>query len=566
MSSTYFAHSGDSAGEEDWQPLVDHLEGTGARAARFLADVGASDLGRIAGLLHDLGKYTPEFQARLRGGWRCDHATAGAKVAIERYGDRIGKMLGFCIAGHHAGLANGVNGHRIGSLADRLEREIPRLSDAWRAEITLGDVAFPDWAPRSRGSAGFSIAFWTRMIFSALVDADYLDTEEFYDRIHAEERVRGEHPPIKTLATRLGAHLDAMRRGVPPTGLNELRRGILRHAHGMADQSPGVFTLTVPTGGGKTLASLAFALEHALRHDLRRVIYVIPYMSIVEQTAAVFRDALADAGGGEADFVIEHHSSIDEEQVAQREGADKLQLAMENWDAPVVVTTAVQFFESLFANRPSRCRKLHNIARSVVVLDEAQTLPIGYLRPCVAALDELARNWRTSIVLCTATQPALSDGQFRDGFANTRELAPDPPSLYQALKRTRIRHLGTLDDANLAERLRRSPQVLCIVNTRRHARELFEMLAGSEGRMPSHHADVCGASAGQACGDPGSAVRRHPRAPGRHFADRGRCGHRLPRGLACGGWHRVARAGCRAMQSRTARGIRGRVRVSAAGG
>ncbi len=249
----------------------------------------------------------------------------------------------------------------------------------------------------------------------------------------------------------------------------------------MADATPGVFTLTVPTGGGKTLASLAFALEHAVRHGLHRVIYVIPYMSIVEQTAAVFRDALAEPGDGDAAFIVEHHSSIDEERLSGREGAAKLHLTMENWDAPVVVTTAVQFFESLFSNRPSRCRKLHNVANSVVVLDEAQTLPARYLRPCVAALDELARNWRTSVVLCTATQPALADGKFRGGFTNVRELAPDPPALYRTLKRTRIRHMGEMDDAALARRLRGSAQVLCIVNTRWHARELFEMIADGEG-------------------------------------------------------------------------------------
>ena len=200
-----------------------------------------------------------------------------------------------------------------------------------------------------------------------------------------------------------------------------------------------------------------------MRHGLTRVIYVIPYMSIIEQTAAVFREALGESNGDEADFVVEHHSTFDEEGIGNREAKDKLRLAMENWDAPIIVTTAVQFFESLFANRPSRCRKLHNIAGSVVILDEVQTLPVQHLRPCVTALDELARNWRSSIVLCTATQPALaaSDG-FTGGFEGLRELAPEPQRLYRKLERARINHRGRMDDLRLAEGLRESPQVLCL--------------------------------------------------------------------------------------------------------
>ena len=266
--------------------------------------------------------------------------------------------------------------------------------------------------------------------------------------------------------------------------MTALRREVLSHARSRAPEAPGVFTLTVPTGGGKTLSSLAFALAHAVRHQISRVIYVIPYMSIIEQTATVFREALRGDAESAPDFVVEHHSTFDEDQVADREAREKLRLAMENWDAPIVVTTAVQFFESLYSNRPSRCRKLHNIANSVIILDEAQTLPIKYLRPCVTALDELARNWRTSIVLCTATQPALceKDG-FAGGFEHARELAPDPHRLYQTLKRTRICPQGSIDDIQLSHCLRETDQVLCIVNTRRHARELYESMSDAEGAL-----------------------------------------------------------------------------------
>ena len=248
--------------------------------------------------------------------------------------------------------------------------------------------------------------------------------------------------------------------------------------HGAA-QEPGLFSLTVPTGGGKTLSSLAFALDHAIAHGLRRVIYVIPFTSVVEQNAKVFREAFADLGDA---AVLEHHSAFVDDPGKARQSREKRNLAMENWDAPVVVTTAVQFFESLFADRPSRCRKLHNIAGSVVILDEAQTLPLKLLRPCVAAIEELARNYRASVVLCTATQPALNaeDG-FQGGLRNVRELAPEPPILHQRLKRVRVRHLGLLDDAALIEQIRSRDRVLCIVNNRRHARALYESISDLPG-------------------------------------------------------------------------------------
>ena len=482
--SGYFAHSGDSPTRDDWHALADHLEGTGARAAKFLESAGSSDFGRAAGLLHDLGKYTQAFQRRLAGDPRSvDHSTAGAKVAIERYGRLAGKMLAFCIAGHHAGLADG-SGEQGSSLKQRLGKEIPQLDPVWRDEIILNDLSMPRIAPRSRDTKGFSAAFFIRMLFSALVDADRLDTEAYDDGLRGEATPRGGYPSLTELRERLDQHLQSLLRGAKATDVNKARAEVLNHVRGQAPGQPGIFTLTVPTGGGKTLASLAFALDHAERHELSRVIYVIPYTSIVEQTASEFRKALSCGPGGEADFVVEHHSSFEESSISGREGRDKLRLATQNWDAPIVVTTAVQFFESLFANRPSRCRKLHNIANSVVILDEAQTLPLRYLRPCVAALDELARNWQTTVVLCTATQPALTKtDQFPDGFEHPRELAPDPQRLHAKLKRTRIIRAGTLSDLDLAERLRTSRQVLCIVNTRKHARELHEMLQDAPGSL-----------------------------------------------------------------------------------
>ena len=477
----YCAHSAPPDSAYPWHGLADHLQGTGDRAARSLEQLGLAELGRVAGLLHDLGKFTPEFQQRLRGGPSVNHSSAGAKVACERYPGPLGKLIAFCVAGHHAGLANGVHGNGITALDDRLRQQVPDLDPAWRDEIALPPLTFPRVQLRGRDSAGFTASFLIRLVFSALVDADYLDTEDYYDAAGGMESPRGQHPSLEALRHRLDSHLAKLNTKAR-TPVNALRAEVLAHVRKLAGEPPGLFTLTVPTGGGKTLTSLAFALDHAVRHGLDRVIYVIPYTNIIEQTAEVFRQALAAETSDGPDFVVEHHSAFDEDRIKGRWGRHKLRLAMENWDAPIVVTTAVQFFESLFSNRPSRCRKLHNVAGSVVVLDETQTLPLGFLRPCVAAMDELARNWRASVVLSSATQPALrEDSGFAGGLRDVRELAPQPVRLQERLRRTRLVPLDGVTEDDLADRLRETSRVLCIVNTRRRARAAYEALRGPDG-------------------------------------------------------------------------------------
>jgi len=503
----FYAHSTERQDRSDWQRLKEHLECVAASARENAAKFNAAELGYVAGLLHDLGKYSQEFQNRLSGDpARVDHSTAGALVAFEKW-NRLAKPIAFGIAGHHAGLANGAESLSITSLCNRLScslgREIPALDPSWTDEIALPDkLTVPRFETRDAARTGFQLAFFTRMLFSCLVDADFLDTERFYNNVAGREPLRGSHPPMEALGHELNAYLadkiataaneasEANRR------LNERRAEILAHVRAMATRKPGVFSLTVPTGGGKTLTSLAFALDHALEHRLNRIIYVIPFTSIVEQTAQVFREALSPLG---EDAVLEHHSAFDDESILRRfrergeaeqgpTAQNKLRLAMENWDAPVVVTTAVQFFESLFANRPSRCRKLHNIARSVVILDEAQKLPLPVLRPCVAALDELARNYGTTIVLCTATQPAIvehsenPERSFKGGLQKVRELAPEPAKLYEAFQRVNVvREPNPLEDQTLAERLKAEQQVLCIVNSRAHARALYDAIKEGDG-------------------------------------------------------------------------------------
>lgn len=484
LRDRYYAHSAPPDTTHPWHGLADHLQATGDGAARSLERLGFAELGRVAGLLHDLGKYTPEFQKRLRGGPSVNHSTAGAQMAGERYPGPLGKVIAFCVAGHHAGLANGVKGDKTTALVDRLRQQVPDLASVWRDEIALPTLAFPRVQLRGQDSAGVTGSFLIRLLFSALVDADYLDTEAYYDGASGAASPRGRYPSLEALRHRLDCHLTKLNSEAAPTPVNALRAEVLAHVRQLAAESPGLFTLTVPTGGGKTLTSLAFALDHAVRHGLERVIYVIPYTNIIEQTAEVFREALAADAPDAPDCVVEHHSAFDEERIKERSGRQKLRLAMENWDAPIVVTTAVQFFESLFANRPSRCRKLHNIAGSVVVLDEIQTLPLGFLRPCVAAIEELARNWRASVVLSSATQPALAeDSGFAGGLRTVRELAPGPVRLQERPRRTRLRPLEPLTEDELADRLRETPQVLCIVNTRRRARAVYEAIRGRDGAV-----------------------------------------------------------------------------------
>ncbi|NCC94375.1 MAG: CRISPR-associated helicase Cas3', partial [Opitutae bacterium] len=335
---------------------------------------------------------------------------------------------------------------------------------------------------------GFTCSFFTRMLFSALVDADFLDTERFMTPAKHAWRVPG--PSLDELMDALDGRLAAF---APSGRINELRAEILAHCLDKAALTPGLFTLSVPTGGGKTLSSMAFALDHARRHGLRRVIYVIPYTSIIEQNARVFREIFPEGA------VIEHHSTFDPrrtfsdaDNAGESAEARRHRLACENWDAPVVVTTNVQFFESLFAAKPSRCRKLHNVAGSVIILDEAQMLPVEYLDPCLRTLEELTNHYRCSVVLCTATQPALRREDFAairrngrvpglSGLDAERELAPEPDRLHEAFRRTELRDLGELALADVAQLVRGPEQVLCIVNTRARAADLYGMVEDEPG-------------------------------------------------------------------------------------
>ncbi len=485
-----FAHRRDDKESEDWQPLIDHLRKTAEMARDFGADANVADLAYIAGLIHDLGKYSAEFQRRLQGGPRVDHSTAGAtelKKLLEGTPQGVyAQLLSYPIMGHHTGLPDyGSETDLEGStICGRLKNNLPDYS-AYKGELDLSALAFPQRLairplrlpiiPQKppKDYLGFSFSFLVRMIYSALVDADFQETETYM----RGQKPRGGHEDIPTLSQKMDSHLKRFEN--PTNEINRKRNEIL-HAcieKGKANQ-PGFFSLTVPTGGGKTLASMAFALHHAAKHGLKRIIYVIPFTTIIEQNANVFKGIFGEEN------VLEHHSNFDWEDRKRSENPDdrtnstlaKLKLSAENWDIPIVVTTNVQFFESLFANRSSRCRKLHNIAKSVIIFDEAQMLPREYMRPAMAAIWELVTNYGASAVFCTATQPGLE--RFLPEGTEVQELAPNPQELFDFFERVEVKHLGTLTDEDLLTRLNGHDQALCIVNTRRHASGLFDGLQG----------------------------------------------------------------------------------------
>ena len=463
---TYLAHIADDGRT---QTVKDHLTGTANLASEYANAFGAADQAELAGLAHDIGKYTAAFQLRLQGGRKVDHATYGAYECFMR------RQLAaaFAAMGHHGHLTDGGgkgDTSDAGTFFGRIKRAKSGVLDPdpiWRQEISLPKAAIPAWVnDRLEGM------FFTRMLYSCLVDADYLDTEAFMD---GHTRQMNDGPDIDALWSRLSGFISGW---LPPKGeLNTQRCAILERCISEGKtKGPGIFTLTVPTGGGKTVSSLAFALAHAKAHGLKRVIYVIPYTSIIEQTAETFRNILGN------ESVLEHHSNIQYDIAADGEadGNDLRMLrATENWDAPVVVTTAVQFFESLFASKPSQCRKLHSIAGSVVVFDEAQMLPLPYLRPCVWAISQLVKHYNVSAVLCTATQPALNPllDEFLPGTKPV-ELCPEQIFSASVFRRVTFQRAGRLSWDELAQKMNGQHQALCIVNARKSAQTIFSKLSG----------------------------------------------------------------------------------------
>lgn len=465
--------------------LQDHLIKVGEKAAAFAGVWGAEEIARVSGRWHDLGKYSRDFQKMIgtdaeahledlgsggsgragRGKGRVNHSSAGALWAMKRAKEagasNYGKAIAYVIAGHHAGLPDwdADLGARA-NLEYRLRPEQEKHLDAALDGDPPQDILETPLG-KSPIRKGQDTSLYIRMLGSALFDADFLDTESFMDPEKAAERQSSFD--LGQMEEALDKYLRSLegREGT----VNDIRRKVLDECRQAARLEPGLFSLTVPTGGGKTFSSLAFALAHARHHGLNRIIYAQPFTSIIEQTADAFRRAL-----GCDNAVLEHHSALD-----PGDATALSRLASENWDAPLIVTTTVQLFESLFASRTRHVRKIHNIANSVLILDEAQALPAAVLRPITITIDQLARFYGVTVVLCTATQPELKE-IFR-GMDKVREIVSQPKQLFDALDRVRVewvREETSLED--IAEEMKKESRVLTIVNTRRQARELHALL------------------------------------------------------------------------------------------
>ena len=454
---SYLAHSPTET-HPDGQPLLKHLQNVSALAAEAAAKFNAEATGAYCGLLHDIGKYSDAFQRHLAGDRTpVDHSTAGACVA----NDRRAFAAAVAIIGHHAGLPDLGSPH-----CPAPATYFGRLSDEGRARLEdcsayAQEVQLPP-APSALPNDFVDAYFYIKLLFSALVDADWTDTGVYFSK---------DQPPhydtLDILAERLRRYFDSL--GAPQNELNRLRTDIREALLSHAEDAPGLFTLTVPTGGGKTLASVAFALRHALANHLDRIIYVIPYCSILEQTGAVFRSIFGQEN------VLLHYSGAE----FDTDSDDPKAYLSENWDAPIILTTAVQFFESVYANKPSRARKIHRATRSVIIFDEAQMLPTPLVEPCVCAIAKFITEGHASAVLCTATQPSLQRifEKYLPGGSPT-ELCPQALREAEVFRRVCYQMEGPLSDADLAARVAAEPQALCILNNRAEAQRLYSLVPG----------------------------------------------------------------------------------------
>ncbi len=443
----------------------------------------AEEWGRLAGWWHDLGKFAPEWQNYLKTkadphqddvSGKVDHSTTGAKHAVAAH-PLYGQILAFAIAGHHSGLLD-TDRNGLSCQEQRLlKKDLPKISEIPAPLRNSMPPSFPTFLLKAirADRDSYSGPFFTRMLFSCLVDADFLATEAFMSPASTSIRNNTPEDALEQIAKRVAAKIQSFGQPAVDDIVNQQRGKVAHDCASAANQPPGLFTLTVPTGGGKTLSSLHFALKHALLSGQKRVIYVVPFTSIIEQNAEVIRGIVSDLRSDTFTPLIEHHSSLSPDK-----DTEQSRLASENWDAPIVITTSVQFFESLFGSKTSRTRKLHNIANAVVILDEAQTLPVNFLTPCLRTLQELTDHYNSTAMLCTATQPAIqhdTDG-FPIGLRGCREIIQDTDILFNALKRVEIEDIGECTDSVLAARLLETEQALCIVNRRKHAQALFQQL------------------------------------------------------------------------------------------
>jgi CRISPR-associated endonuclease/helicase Cas3 len=503
QQTVYVAHTPPDRDLQRWQTMAEHSANVARLAEEFAKPFRADELAKWAGWLHDVGKYSDAFQRYLR---EChaaklanrpppppgsaEHKAAGTLGALERFPREIRDILALCVLGHHGGLnaASDTKSKIAESAAKQdlqiaIERACQDLTALSTMCPTPDELDILKSIKTASGDRGCLYEVLTRFVFSCLVDADSLDTEAHFSPDQAAGRASITLENVGTeWLEKLKKSQVTLQSGAADTDVNRVRRQVYEAALAAASGPPGLFSLTVPTGGGKTRSSLAFALAHVAQHGLRRIIYAIPYTSIVDQTAAAFREILGE------DAVLEHHSAV-EARIQKASGADadedeqsrevRQRLAAENWNAPLIVTTTVQLFESLFACRTSRCRKLHNIAGSVIILDEVQTLPLSLLTPLVDMLRTLVEHYNVTVVLCTATQPAIQESTpYFKGLGPATPIVPNPAPHFEILKRVTYRvEADPWGWARVAEEMReKDGSCLTILNTKKDALALLEAL------------------------------------------------------------------------------------------
>lgn len=475
ISSELISHiRTNSEGEiKAYQSLEEHSLGVANYANEFANEFGMGSWGYLIGILHDKGKEKRDFQNYIldmngipgHKNWTQhgkQHAYVGGIIAKKLYGLSAYNIIINQIVSHHTGL------HDYDEIENIINQDIPSEVNTNIEKTILGVPNFKIQAADYHHLA--------RMLFSCLVDADFLDTEEFMDE--ASSALRKNKATLNDLLPLLEDKFKELKSKADLSDVNVIRNKVLQQCIKMADTSIGFYSLTVPTGGGKTLSSLAWAMKHAIRNGQKRIIIAIPYTSIIVQTASVLRSIFGEEN------VLEHHSNVNPEQIKDENLQEKMKLATENWDYPIIVTTNVQLFESLFGNKPSVCRKLHNIVNSVVILDEVQTLPMDYLQPVVDSMKSFNKMFDVSFLFTTASQPVLSGliegcnprATFK-GIDQIAEIIPDDFKLHDKLRRVKLsiyKEGKTYDE--VAELLSKHKRVLCIVNTRRDAKELYKRL------------------------------------------------------------------------------------------
>lgn len=459
---------------EDWeiQSNEDHTKGVAKLASEFASHFEMSEWGKVLGLLHDKGKEQKTFQQHIIKSSEYDvgvkvegdssHAYVGGLIARQLY-PKEACLLVNPLMGHHRGL------YDYTDLEDELEKKIP--ADV-NIEIPKYQLSLPKIKYQSK-----DFHHLVRMLYSCLVDADFLDTEHFMDNEHS--RLRRLRKSLEDLYPLLTNYLSNLKAGAKNTEVNNIRQEIQQYCINESIGPSGFYSLTVPTGGGKTLSSLVWAFKHAIFHQKKRIIIAIPYTSIIVQTASILRNIFGEEN------VLEHHSNVDPDQLKDGELKERIKLSTENWDAPIIVTTNVQLFESMFASHSSKCRKLHNLCNSVIILDEVQTLPTDFLQPIVDALDSYSRMFKVSVLFTTASQPVLQ-GEHRGvnpmvklkGLENIKEIIPQSANLHERLRRVKLEFMdeNPCSYEEIVDKINQYDRVLCVVNTRRDAKEIFDRL------------------------------------------------------------------------------------------